>query len=114
MKMPTEGQVSFMIMQSPEYIFKCRQVSLDCKFLESQNIIDYSLLLGLHFRAPEHLKAPLDQADTMHSPESSFDGDGSYYSEYAFPLQHIVALLIIPSIYIVKVIVNARRAEILF
>ncbi|XP_042395082.1 phosphatidylinositol 4-phosphate 5-kinase 1-like isoform X1 [Zingiber officinale] len=34
-----------------------RQISLDCKFLESQSIIDYSLLLGLHFRAPEHLKA---------------------------------------------------------
>ncbi|THU57257.1 hypothetical protein C4D60_Mb03t01600 [Musa balbisiana] len=34
-----------------------RQISLDCKFLESQSIIDYSMLLGLHFRAPEHLKA---------------------------------------------------------
>lgn len=29
-----------------------KQISLDCKFLESQQIIDYSLLLGLHFRAP--------------------------------------------------------------
>lgn len=38
-----------------ESLFK--QISLDCKFLESQHIIDYSLLLGLHFRAPENLKA---------------------------------------------------------
>ncbi|KAL8143348.1 hypothetical protein V2J09_016380 [Rumex salicifolius] len=33
-----------------ETLFK--QIILDCKFLESHKIIDYSLLLGLHFRAP--------------------------------------------------------------
>lgn len=33
-----------------------RQISLDCMFLESQSIIDYSMLLGIHFRAPHHLK----------------------------------------------------------
>ncbi|KAK3149621.1 hypothetical protein QOZ80_3AG0219950 [Eleusine coracana subsp. coracana] len=33
-----------------------RQISLDCMFLESQCIIDYSMLLGIHFRAPYHLK----------------------------------------------------------
>ncbi|KAL3620863.1 Phosphatidylinositol 4-phosphate 5-kinase 8 [Castilleja foliolosa] len=38
-----------------------RQLSLDSAFLESQQIIDYSLLLGLHFRAPEHLRSFLDQ-----------------------------------------------------
>ncbi|GFP99191.1 phosphatidylinositol 4-phosphate 5-kinase 8, partial [Phtheirospermum japonicum] len=37
-----------------------RQLSLDSAFLESQQIIDYSLLLGLHFRAPEHLRSFLD------------------------------------------------------
>nr|XP_043623541.1 phosphatidylinositol 4-phosphate 5-kinase 8-like isoform X2 [Erigeron canadensis] len=36
------------------------QIRLDCNFLESQQVIDYSLLLGLHFRAPEHLKALLE------------------------------------------------------
>ncbi|GAB2229718.1 hypothetical protein Droror1_Dr00013970 [Drosera rotundifolia] len=41
------------------------QILLDCTFLESQEIIDYSLLLGLHFRAPEHLKPPLDPQSTM-------------------------------------------------
>ncbi|EFJ04955.1 hypothetical protein SELMODRAFT_449262 [Selaginella moellendorffii] len=29
-----------------------KQIASDCKFLESQHIMDYSLLLGLHFRAP--------------------------------------------------------------
>ncbi|KAI4299000.1 hypothetical protein L6164_032500 [Bauhinia variegata] len=33
-----------------------KQISEDCMFLQSQHIIDYSLLLGLHFRAPENLK----------------------------------------------------------
>ncbi|KAK4784774.1 hypothetical protein SAY86_019142 [Trapa natans] len=47
------------------------QLSLDCMFLESQGIIDYSLLLGLHFRAPEHLKALLDTANVIHDQESS-------------------------------------------
>ncbi|KAK9287452.1 hypothetical protein L1049_015873 [Liquidambar formosana] len=51
-----------------ESLFK--QISLDCKFLESQNIIDYSLLLGLHFRAPEDLKVLLEPPNTIHNPES--------------------------------------------
>ncbi|KAG6792518.1 hypothetical protein POTOM_001669 [Populus tomentosa] len=42
-----------------------RQLSLDCSFLESQQIIDYSLLLGLHFRAPEQLRSILEPPATM-------------------------------------------------
>lgn len=30
-----------------------RQVECDCKFLENERIMDYSLLLGVHFRAPQ-------------------------------------------------------------
>ncbi|KAJ6816378.1 phosphatidylinositol 4-phosphate 5-kinase 1-like [Iris pallida] len=54
-----------------------RQISLDCMFLESQCIIDYSMLLGLHFRAPEHLKTLLEPKDTLQSslcsPADNFD-----------------------------------------
>ncbi|XP_043721609.1 phosphatidylinositol 4-phosphate 5-kinase 8-like isoform X2 [Telopea speciosissima] len=50
-----------------------KQISLDCMFLESQCIIDYSLLLGLHFRAPEHLKALADSSNALHR-ESSDEG----------------------------------------
>ncbi|CAM6114143.1 unnamed protein product [Calypogeia fissa] len=35
-----------------EALFK--QIHLDCQFLEQQRIMDYSLLLGLHFRAPQY------------------------------------------------------------
>lgn len=57
----------------------CRQISLDCMFLESQQIIDYSLLLGLHFRAPEQLKALLNPGNAMVNEESSSTCNGWYY-----------------------------------
>ncbi|XP_042490908.1 phosphatidylinositol 4-phosphate 5-kinase 8-like isoform X1 [Macadamia integrifolia] len=53
-----------------------KQISLDCMFLESQHIIDYSLLLGLHFRAPEHLKALTESSNALHR-ESSDEGASS-------------------------------------
>jgi 1-phosphatidylinositol-4-phosphate 5-kinase len=31
-----------------------KQIERDCKFLEAWGIMDYSLLLGLHFRAPQY------------------------------------------------------------
>ena len=34
----------------------CSQIEIDSKFLESQQIMDYSLLLGVHYRAPQHLQ----------------------------------------------------------
>ncbi|KAJ1405392.1 Phosphatidylinositol-4-phosphate 5-kinase, core [Sesbania bispinosa] len=51
-----------------ESLFK--QLSLDCEFLESQHIIDYSLLLGLHFRAPENLKALAEPPGSMQHQDS--------------------------------------------
>lgn len=53
-----------------------KQISLDCMFLESQQIIDYSLLLGLHFRAPEQLKALLNGGAAMVNEESSSTANG--------------------------------------
>ncbi|KAL2342185.1 hypothetical protein Fmac_010125 [Flemingia macrophylla] len=52
-----------------------KQISLDCKFLESQHIIDYSLLLGLHFRAPENLKAFVDHHESMQHQDTLPSGD---------------------------------------
>lgn len=57
-----------------ESLFK--QITVDCMFLESECIIDYSLLLGVHFRAPEHLKALLGAPDPGHSGSGSFEGGG--------------------------------------
>lgn len=50
-----------------------RQISLDCMFLESECIIDYSMLLGLHFRAPEHLKPPLEHGSTPETSSTSLN-----------------------------------------
>jgi 1-phosphatidylinositol-4-phosphate 5-kinase len=44
-----------------------RQIALDSMFLESQSIIDYSMLLGIHFRAPQHLKAVMPHQNTLES-----------------------------------------------
>ncbi|KAM7531703.1 hypothetical protein LguiB_035113 [Lonicera macranthoides] len=34
-----------------------KQIEIDSKFLEAQNIMDYSLLLGVHYRAPQQLRS---------------------------------------------------------
>ncbi|XP_043706132.1 phosphatidylinositol 4-phosphate 5-kinase 9-like isoform X2 [Telopea speciosissima] len=34
-----------------------KQIETDCKFLETQHIMDYSLLLGVHYRAPQHFRS---------------------------------------------------------
>ncbi|XP_078148015.1 phosphatidyl inositol monophosphate 5 kinase [Carex rostrata] len=34
-----------------------RQMEIDSKFLETERIMDYSLLLGVHYRAPQHLRS---------------------------------------------------------
>lgn len=60
------------------FLVTCRQISIDCEFLESQQIIDYSLLLGLHFRAPEHLKALLELPTTATNSDSLPRTDGIY------------------------------------
>ncbi|KAL6179017.1 hypothetical protein ACLB2K_050533 [Fragaria x ananassa] len=67
-----------------ESLFK--QISLDCKFLESQQIIDYSLLLGLHFRAPENLKAFSQPPDN----ESLPTGDGVTIGGFSIPPKGLV------------------------
>nr|GEV48142.1 phosphatidylinositol 4-phosphate 5-kinase 9-like [Tanacetum cinerariifolium] len=46
-----------------------KQIEIDSNFLEAQNIMDYSLLLGVHYRAPQHLKS-------LMSSNQSLTGDG--------------------------------------
>ncbi|XP_047153536.1 phosphatidylinositol 4-phosphate 5-kinase 7-like isoform X2 [Vigna umbellata] len=61
-----------------ESLFK--QISLDCMFLESQHIIDYSLLLGLHFRAPENLKALVEPSRLM-QPQLSLPSEDDAHKQ---------------------------------
>ena len=60
-------------------IFLCRQIELDCSFLQSQHIIDYSLLLGLHFRAPEHLKSLMELPDPSYDTEDKLAANGKQH-----------------------------------
>ncbi|KAI3447539.1 hypothetical protein Pfo_004204 [Paulownia fortunei] len=48
-----------------------QQIEIDSKFLESQHIMDYSLLLGVHYRAPQHLRSLMSNSQHM-----SVDGLG--------------------------------------
>lgn len=43
------------------------QIETDSKFLESQHIMDYSLLLGVHYRAPQHLRPLISRSQSMNA-----------------------------------------------
>lgn len=42
-----------------------KQIEIDSKFLEAQHIMDYSLLLGVHYRAPQHLRSLVSHRRSM-------------------------------------------------
>ncbi|KAJ7544894.1 hypothetical protein O6H91_09G097900 [Diphasiastrum complanatum] len=77
-----------------------RQLECDCKFLESQGIMDYSLLLGVHFRAPQydHVLSP-GFCHTPDKPESTLcqapleEEAASYTEEEWF---HTGGLILVP------------------
>ncbi|KAL1222847.1 Phosphatidylinositol 4-phosphate 5-kinase 7 [Cardamine amara subsp. amara] len=66
-----------------EALFK--QIDLDCSFLESLHIIDYSLLLGLHFRAPGQLNDILEPPNPMSDQESVYSVDAGLTQELSIP-----------------------------
>ncbi|XP_068470286.1 phosphatidylinositol 4-phosphate 5-kinase 7-like isoform X2 [Phaseolus vulgaris] len=68
----------YMDKKLRESLFK--QISVDCMFLESQHIIDYSLLLGLHFRAPENLKALVEPSRLM-QPQFSIPSEDDAHKQ---------------------------------
>lgn len=44
-----------------------KQIETDSKFLEEQHIMDYSLLLGVHYRAPQQLRPPVSFSHSISS-----------------------------------------------
>ncbi|PKU82896.1 phosphatidylinositol 4-phosphate 5-kinase 9 [Dendrobium catenatum] len=63
------------------------QIEIDSKFLEAQRIMDYSLLLGVHYRAPTHLRSEVSQRRNVASnrlailSEEAQEDDISNYPE---------------------------------
>ncbi|GFP85560.1 phosphatidylinositol 4-phosphate 5-kinase 9 [Phtheirospermum japonicum] len=51
-----------------------QQIKIDSKFLETENIMDYSLLLGVHYRAPQHLRSLLPYSRQSMEDEISPQG----------------------------------------
>ncbi|KAK8621785.1 hypothetical protein V6N13_081218 [Hibiscus sabdariffa] len=60
-----------------------RQIETDSKFLESQHIMDYSLLLGVHYRAPQHLRSLIsyNQVDGLGSVAEEEEDEISSYPQ---------------------------------
>ncbi|XVF76353.1 hypothetical protein PTKIN_Ptkin13bG0259900 [Pterospermum kingtungense] len=60
-----------------------RQIELDSRFLEAQHIMDYSLLLGVHYRAPQHLRSLMsyNRADGLGSVAEEEEDEISNYPE---------------------------------
>ncbi|KAI9122358.1 hypothetical protein K1719_007047 [Acacia pycnantha] len=44
-----------------------KQIETDSKFLEAQHIMDYSLLLGVHYRAPQHMRSLLSHSQSINT-----------------------------------------------
>ncbi|PIN01142.1 Phosphatidylinositol-4-phosphate 5-kinase [Handroanthus impetiginosus] len=51
----------------------CRQVDRDCEFLEHERIMDYSLLVGIHFRQISHSGEPLNTQTKAGTPIENGD-----------------------------------------
>lgn len=63
----------------------CRQIEIDSKFLEAQNIMDYSLLLGVHYRAPQQLRSLMSYGRRI-----TADGLGIVAEEGELRIQELV------------------------
>ncbi|KAI7749148.1 hypothetical protein M8C21_001213 [Ambrosia artemisiifolia] len=74
-----------------------KQLYQDCMFLESQQIIDYSLLLGVHFRAPEHLKAHLVPPDAFHRPHKTPNDSSTCHMDLSIPPRGLLLVTHEPS-----------------
>ncbi|KAI4332989.1 hypothetical protein L6164_017847 [Bauhinia variegata] len=70
-------------LQKTWYQEFCRQVDRDCDFLEQERIMDYSMLVGLHFRQTSSYSdslAPTDCNSGACTPIRSSDSDAARFS----------------------------------
>jgi 1-phosphatidylinositol-4-phosphate 5-kinase len=86
----------------------CRQVSRDCEFLEHERVMDYSMLVGLHFRetTPRGNVTPSGRNSGACTP-SGFDDGGPRLS--GVDVDH---LIIDPSRYILNQLILAKLLKV--
>lgn len=75
------------------YIYICRQIEVDSKFLETQHIMDYSLLLGVHYRAPPHLRSLLTYNRTDGLGSVAEEGRNYEYFYWQYRLDSSIHLM---------------------
>ncbi|KAE8711711.1 Phosphatidylinositol 4-phosphate 5-kinase 7 [Hibiscus syriacus] len=91
---PGKSGSLFYLSHDDKFVSAQLQITVDSAFLKSQQIIDYSLLLGLHFRAPEQLNGLVEPPNMMLSMENSLPGQDG---EVLFPSKGLVLLAHEPS-----------------
>ncbi|XP_010558195.1 PREDICTED: phosphatidylinositol 4-phosphate 5-kinase 9 [Tarenaya hassleriana] len=73
-----------------------KQIEVDSKFLEAENIMDYSLLLGVHHRAPQYLRSGMVRSRSMTGDGLESVAEDDTIEDDMFMLSYPQGLVLVP------------------